>query len=258
MKKRIVFAIIPLVVIPLVIGGGFAIFIFGKGSVSENQAVNIEIENAKDIGELKLVYKDGDNYLDELARTDLTNTVVLGYQNAMLVNSDNPTKGRSFILEYDHPTASEYTGNTLGLYCSFEVSDTDARGVNILTASDGKLYSQSNSVVDIYQPSRISYQQDGSTSITQANFSVKEELTTSKTYVCKIMDITPTLNGGTFYYDLNLALTFATYNVTYSGSDQKGTFAPIASYSYDSHIAKFKANQAACQNATVNIKFYLE
>lgn len=258
MKKRIALAIVPLIVVPLAIGGGFALFIFDKGAASEEQPVSIKIENANDWGELTLVYKDGTSYVDESTNSDLYSCVRLGYQNVLMTRSDNPTKARNFIIQYDHPTANEYDGDALNLYCEIEISDTDAKGVTIETIEDSKIYAKSNSIVDIFKPTSITYKEEGATANTLSSFSLKEELTTSSTYVCKIASITPTLGADTVYYDLAMSFEFLSYKATLNGTEYTGTLAPIHSFSYEAYMAKLQANIAACENSNVNVRFYLD
>ena len=109
--------LLPLLILPLIVGGGFALFYFGDSSTSnKNQKVSIDIANNPEIGSIELRYADENgNYLEtnnEILNTDFKNQVFMDFDSIYLIRNDNPTIKRSFTIYYAKP---EHTTSILNL-----------------------------------------------------------------------------------------------------------------------------------------------
>lgn len=265
MKNKIIIGLIPFIILPSFIFGGFALFYFGdQYVVNNNQNVQIDIENNKEIGSIELRYADenGEYTKNEMLNTSFKNQVFMDYDSVYFIRNDNPTLKRDFIIYYDKPTNINDVANLkISLYCEIIISDTDTRGIEIKEDKDEngeiRFYPSSNSVLDIYKPSNIVYKNYNN------NFELvkSEEINdTTEKYVACIRDniLADSITNNEWFTKFNINLNYKNYSVIKDGERMEGNMAPSVTEYENNYKNKIISNKNAINNSNIKIKFYLD
>lgn len=265
MKNKIIIGLIPFILLPSFIFGGFAFFYFGNQYVINNdQNVNIDIENSKEIGNIELRYADenGEYTKNEMLNTSFKNQVFMDYDSVYFIRNDNPTIKRDFIIYYEKPTnIIDISNLKISLCCEMTITDTDTRGIKIKEYKDDneeiRFYPSSNSVLDIYKPSNIVYKNYNN------NFELvkSEEINdTTEKYVACIRDniLADSITNNEWFTKFNINLNYKNYSVINNGERIEGNMAPSVAVFDNSYKNKMISNKNATNNSNIKIKFYLE
>ena len=266
MNKRLI-ALIPLLVVPLVVGGGFALFYFGDMITSnKDQNVSIDITDNPEIGSIELRYADKDgNYPEgnnEILNTEFKNQVFMDFDSVYLIRNDNPTTKRSFTIYYFKPqsTTSVYHLN-ITLFCEVTITDTDARGIEIVEFKDEneeeRFYPSSKSVLDIYEPSVVLYEDwDDNFELISGG----QENDTTATYRAIVRNnlLVDTTASRDWHTTFNLDFNYKDYSAIRNGERIEGNMAPSISESVDAYKNKIVSNRQAIEHSNVKITFYLK
>lgn len=265
MKNKIIIGLIPFILLPSFIFGGFAFFYFGdQYIVNNNQNVQIDIENNKEIGSIELRYADenGEYTKNEMLNNSFKNQVFMDYGSVYFIRNDNPTLKRDFIIYYEKPTNINDVANLkISLYCEIIISDTDTRGIEIKEYKDengeSRFYPSSNSVLDIYKPSNIVYKNYNN------NFELvnSEEINdTTEKYVACIRDniLADSITNNEWLTMFNINLNYKNYSVINNGERIEGNMAPSVAVFDNSYKNKMISNKNATNYSNIKIKFYLE
>ncbi len=233
-KSRIILTLLPVLLIPSLVGIGFALYDFTATNKSSNSdSVNINVDDSTDVGSLKLVFKNlvggysfdansnlsytsvtySSEYVDELDNDDnLENPIVtklyFGFDEVNFRRSDNPSINRNFVLNFTKNENFDYTTNyKVSVDCLLTISDEDDRGVSINNHST-TLIPSTESILDVFKPTNISFKSSTTTnafSISSTNNDDESEAT-SITYKANIIDDVSSLS----YTDL-VAISDAFY-----------------------------------------------
>lgn len=289
-KSRIILTLLPLLVIPSLIGIGFAIYDFDQtnSTSTSGSGVDININDNSNAGTIKLVFKnltggyqfDSNNsvsftsvdysssYVDELNNSSLTNQVrtklFMGFDFINLVRNDNISKMRDFIIQFDKNSSFDYDTYQVSLYCLVTLNDEDSRGVNTKSSS----LPSSKSLLDIVQPSSLSFKDS---SITSNDFEISnyegesEDEATLLTYKAKICDdITSYTDGivSSFYINFEYKTYTDTNSNSYSFQPSKYSNKTSTDSSGNSKISQaqkvLSENSDAAENAKLSIDFILQ
>lgn len=263
MNKKII-ALLPLLVVPLCVGGGFAVFFFGDLSKENNsQNVSIDIADNPEIGNIELRYTDDDgNLQNELLNTSFKNQVFMDFDSVYLIRNDNPTVKRNFTIYYRKPSSTTSVFHlNISLMCEVTITDTDARGIEIIEFVDEKgeerFYPSTKSVLDIYEPSVVLYQDwDDNFQLVDGG----EANDTSATYVAKIRNnlLLDTSISREWHTTFNVDFNYKYYSAIRNGERIEGNMAPSMSENSASYKNKIISNREASKNSSVKIRFYLQ
>lgn len=252
MRKKILLALSFLLIPTLLIGGGFAIFVFKNVETKETKMVNIKIEKAQDYGEMRLVYLDEGTYKDELEEISLKTHLELSYESVNLLRNDNPTKKRDFIIEYTSPLT--YENGPLALYLKLTIKDNDARGVNLIGIAGEEIpYPKSSSLLDIITPKQVTnLDNDSSSSFIETLDNVDNII-----YTSKILEFTPAGGEIVNYHSFSIDFKYSRYAGNYNSRTYSGSFSPAYFHSEEMLKEKMKSNIEAINNSSIDISFYL-
>ncbi len=252
MRKKILLTLYFLLVPVLLIGSGFAIFVFKNTEVKANNIVNIEIEKNQDYGEMRLVYLDNGTYKDEIEETSLKTHLELGYESIDLARSDNPTKKRNFIIEYTSPTM--YENGPLAIYLQLTLKDSDTRGVNLIPIAGEEIpYPKSSSILDIISPKQVTNLDTDSSS----SFIEKVDNVNNIVYTNKILEFTPLGGQLVSYHHFSIDFKYSRFNGVYNSRNYSGSFSPSYFHSEKMLNEKMKSNIEAINNSSIDISFFL-
>jgi len=266
MNKRLL-TILPLLILPLIVGGGFALFYFGDKSTSnKDQNVSIDITDNPEIGSIELRYADKDgNYPEEnneILNTDFKNQVFMDFDSVYLIRNDNPTIKRDFTIYYNSPkNITSVFHLEVALLCEVTITDTDARGVNIIEFDDEngeeRFYPSSESVLDIYEPSVVLYKDwDDNFQLTSGG----GENDTTATYRARVRNniLVDASVESSWHTTFNLDFNYKYYSAIRNGERIEGNMAPSMSETTDAYKKKIVSNREAMKHSNVQIKFYLK
>lgn len=177
--SRLILALLPIIVLPCIIGTGFAIFNLGGTASKTSNSVNISIEEGTTVGTAALVFH---SLNDDGTDTDLVNeannsslsvkpetTLFCDTDSVYYVQNYRLYEERSFILSFKEADnwsdlVKQYT---VSLNCTMTFEDSNTRGVNINTfasndsttsAFDGTLYPTTNSLLDVVNATKIDFE----------------------------------------------------------------------------------------------------
>ncbi len=175
MKKtsKVILALLPFIVLPCIIGTGFAIFNFG-GTVSKSStSVNIDIENGTNVGTARLVFKsfndDGTDtsYVLEANNSSLSvkpvTCLFCDTDSVYFTQNYRLYEERSFTLDFTKEENNDIWNNYIvSLACTMTFEDSNERGVefNNNKSSSGTIqnYPTSDSLLDIVEPTQIEFE----------------------------------------------------------------------------------------------------
>ncbi len=259
--------LLPLLILPLIVGGGFALFYFGDSSTSnKNQKVSIDIANNPEIGSIELRYADENgNYLEtnnEILNTDFKNQVFMDFDSIYLIRNDNPTIKRSFTIYYAKP---EHTTSILNLnvtlFCDITITDTDARGIEIMEFNDEngeeRFYPSSKSVLDIYEPSVVLYENWDDNFALISGGKANDTTATYRAIVRNNL-LVGSSTSQNWHTTFNIDFNYKDYNAIRNGERFEGNMAPSVSEFADSYKNKIISNRKAMEHSNVKITFYLQ
>lgn len=270
MKNKIIIGLIPFILLPSFIFGGFAFFYFGNQYVINNdQGVDIDIEDNPSLGTVKLIYKEinatgSETYKDELygGTSSLKNQLFMDFDNVYFIRNDNLTIEREFIVDYIPPEdnfASISTKYNVGLFCDINIIDIDARGYKINKFKDSETneersYVSSNSIIDYFEPSYITYK-DLSRNM-RFEINNDDETATNVTYTCLMYSDIRSIESER-YASFYLENAYSNYSFSEDDEIFEGNMAPSSSTTKEIYQKKLEATMSAKQNSKINIIFRL-
>lgn len=262
MKNKLLFIFLPVLAATLLVGGGFAVFVYSDLSkVDNSQKVSIGIADNPEIGKIELRYTDEDgNLKNELSNTEFENQVFMDFDSVYIIRNDNPTSERNFTISYTGPSSTTNDLNVT-LFCEVTIEDKDERGISVIDFTDEngeeRFYPSSKSVLDIYEPSVVLYENwdDNFTLISGG-----KENDHSATYLAKVRNdlLADTSTNGEWHTTFNVNFNYKFYSTVRNGERIEGSMAPSLSESSASYKKKLMSNKEACDNSNVSIKFYLQ
>lgn len=265
MKNKIIIGLIPFILLPSFIFGGFAFFYFGNQYVINNdQNVNIDIENSKEIGNIELRYADenGEYTKNEMLNTSFKNQVFMDYNSVYFIRNDNPTIKRDFIIYYEKPTnIIDISNLKISLCCEMTITDTDARGIKIKEYKDEneeiRFYPSSESILDIFEPSSILYKDFNNVFELVSSREIGD---TTEKYVACIREniLLDSITTNEWFTMFNINLNYKNYSVINNGERIEGNMAPSVTEFDNSYKNKMVSNKNATNNSNIKIKFYLK
>jgi len=265
MNKRLI-ALIPLLVTPLLVGGGFALFFFGDLSTgNKDQNVSIDIADNPKIGSIELRYADENGNFseenNEILNANFKNQVFMDFDSVYLIRNDNPTAKRSFTIYYVKPknTTSVFNLNVT-LFCDITITDTDTRGIQIIEFNDEngeeRFYPSSKSVLDIYEPSVVLYED------WDDNFELisGDENDTTLTYRARVRNnlLVDSTISREWHTTFNVDFNYKYYSAIRKGERIEGNMAPSMSETTAAYKNKIVSNREAAKHSNVKITFYLQ
>ena len=266
MNKRLI-ALIPLLVTPLLVGGGFALFFFGDLSTgNKDQNVSIDIADNPEIGKIELRYANENGEFpeenNEVLKTDFKNQVFMDFDSVYLIRNDNPTAKRNFTIYYTKPknTTSVFNLNVT-LFCEITITDTDTRGVEIIEFSDEngeeRFYPSSNSVLDIYEPSVVLYQDWDDNFELISGGGENDKFATYRAIVRHNL-LVGTTTSREWHTTFNVDFNYKYYSAIRKGERIEGNMAPSISETNAAYKNKIISNRKAAEHSNVKITFYLQ
>lgn len=263
MNKRFII-IIPFLIFPFIVGGGFSLFYFGDKSTSNrDQNVSVDIKDNPEIGSIELRYTDDDgNSQNEILNTSFKNQVFMDFDSVYLIRSDNPTIKRDFTVYYLKPENTTSIFNLqISLFCEITITDTDARGIEIKEFNDEngekRFYPTTSSVLDIYEPSVVLYEDWDDNFELISGGGVSD---TSATYLARVRNnlLVETSMSGEWHTTFNIDFNYKDYSAVRNGERIEGNMAPSMSESNDAYKKKIVSNRNAAKKSNVKISFYLQ
>lgn len=263
MKKRLI-ALIPFLVLPLVVGGGFGLFYFGDQSTSnKDQSVSVDIKDSPEIGSVELRYTDENGDLqNEMLNTRFKNQVFMDFDSVYLIRNDNPTVKRDFTIYYIKPKNTTSVFHLqISLFCEITITDTDERGIAIIEFDDEngeeRFYPSSASVLDIYEPSVVLYEDwDDNFELVSGGGASD----TSATYLARVRNdlLVEASTSREWHTTFNVDFNYKDYSAIRNGERIEGNMAPSMSESSDAYKKKIVSNRKATEHSKVKISFYLK
>ncbi len=258
MKKKFLLSLLPLVALPTIIGSGFAIFFFQNDSVSSReQSVSVEMRDNVDLGNLRLVCLENGSYVEEEEDTLKKTQLFLDYDDAYLIDADNPSRRRNFVIEYTAPAQKKISAACkIALLCSLELKDADSRGIqgNFASSEDGNksFYASSSSVLDIIKPKVVTL------NTTDHPFTLQNDQEKARTYSCTISDELLSVNESEqTYFHLDFSFDYQYYGINMNGVYYEGKTSPSSASTEEAMACVIEANRAATMNSSLSMTFSL-